>query len=482
MRWTLAIALLLSAPLGLAAEETITLEEATREQCLAILRAGVNSEEFWPAMHAAEGLTQAGCPDEARKALSPRLPVEVDDQRRCGLARELVRAGDLTHTQIMLDILAGENSYGHTHAAESLYKVWQIGDGVVLRRALARFDHPKTGLMAAAALARWGNPEALKVIRAHLSDADGETAKVAAWILARIGDASDIPKLREGATRFSEPLTKAYFEHALACLGDKEGRTALLLNLKHPDTAVRTYACEFAPEARVVEAKDSLIALLKDTGLDVRIRAAQALLVLAKPRGPDRREGFARDIFKATKKNPRYSEGSVVGLRDGRLLYATTELTEVDSDLTNKRIVAAISCDDGRSWSQPQELQRMMDLEADSASWTPAPDWQVKVPMPESTVYVIPSTGDWLLVGNSKNDSKLNPGGPATTLSTAISNDQGRTWSRPRQIESNPKSAYGDASVFFHQGRILLTYPVRDEKTGRISSRFRSLPIGDLYQ
>lgn len=284
MRCLIGLALLSIATSTWAADPAVlTLDDATRERCLSILRAGVNSEEFWPAMHAAEGLTQAGFPAETKKAISPRLPVEVDDQRRCGLTRELVRAGDVAHAQVMLDILAGENRYGHTHAAESLFKVRQYGDGKLLRQAMTKSPDAKTRLMAAAALARRGDDDARPYIRKYVTDADGDTARIAAWILARVGDASDIPALRDGSKRFTEPLTKAYFDHALACLGDADGMATLIKNMQHPDAAVRTYACEFVPDARAIAAKDNLIALLDDSVMDIRIRAAQALLVLSKP-------------------------------------------------------------------------------------------------------------------------------------------------------------------------------------------------------
>src|SRR5687768_11691973 len=65
-----------------------------RQKCLLLLREGLKSEEFWPAMHAAEALTIAGEAAEVREALAPRLPKETDDQHCCGLARELVRAGE----------------------------------------------------------------------------------------------------------------------------------------------------------------------------------------------------------------------------------------------------------------------------------------------------------------------------------------------------------------------------------------------------
>lgn len=631
MRFLLLISLISGTTSTVSAAETITLDESTRERCLSILRSSVNSSEFWPAMHAAEALTQAGFPEETRRAIMPRLPVEVDDQRRCGLARELVRAGDLAHTQIMLDVLAGANPHGHTHACESLYKVWQIGDGAQLRKTLARFDQPKTGLMAAAALARWGNAEALRVIRAHVGDADGETAKISAWILARVGDKSDIPALREGAKRFTEPLTKAYFEHALACLGDAVGMTALVQNLRHPDTAVRTYACEFAPDARAIPAEKKLIALLDDDGLDVRIRAAQALLLLSQPPAPDLKETIVRDVFVATQQNPRYSEGSVIPLRDGRLLYATTEFNGEESDFAQARIVAVESRDGGRQWSPSRVLQEnvgqqnvmsvtlrrlssparfdapiglfylvknskrdlnvWLRISADEAqtfgtrirvttdpgyhvmnndrvtvlssgrlivpvaatedvgtvnrfvcktwqsddhgktwqasrdsityekrgamepevierrdgsllmhfrtqlghiafteskdrgeTWTEAKTWNVRSPESPATLRVIPSTGDWLLVWNDTFTAGSGHGGKRTPLSFAISKDEGATWSPSQSLETSTDHTYAYTSIAFHEGRVLMTYYVRDENSGRISSRFRSMPIHDLYQ
>ena len=134
------------------------------------------------------------------------------------------------------------------------------------------------------ALARSGNAEALVLLRKFVRHDDGENAKIAAWVLARVGNSSDLPALREGARKFNEPLTRAYFEHALAALGDQEGLAALVRNLGHADPAVRTYACEFAPEARAISGKTALFKLLDDDVLDIRIRAAQALLQLAQSR------------------------------------------------------------------------------------------------------------------------------------------------------------------------------------------------------
>ena len=277
-----AITLTLPAAEEKSAEEIISLTEQQRNQCLRILREGLRSDEFWPSIHAAEALTLAGKGEEVRDYLEPKVPSETDDQKLCGLARELVRAGNRSHAKIMLDILDKEDTYGHTHAAESLFKVNEIGDGVAMRRVMTGTKDMKTRLMAAAALARAGSPDAYQLLRKELASNDEQTYRIAAWILARIGDEQDIPQLQKNLRKVKDPLVKAYVEHALATLGDEDGLNALKNNLSDDDPAIRTYAATFAGDARAVGAKEELLKLLDDDNLDVRIRAAQSLLVLSK--------------------------------------------------------------------------------------------------------------------------------------------------------------------------------------------------------
>ncbi|WP_406697930.1 exo-alpha-sialidase [Singulisphaera sp. Ch08] len=608
----------------------IEIDEATRARCLSVLKGALASDEFWPSMHAAEALTQAGFGADVRAALAPKLPRETDDQKRCGLARELSRAGDLSYVQVLTDILGSPNPHGHIHASESLYKIYQVGNGVMLRQALTRADQPKLVMMAGAALGRRGNREALDLVRKYVTDPDGETARIAAWVLARTGRASDLESLRAGAQRFSEPLTKAYFDHALAALGDADGRKALVQNLGHSDFNVRVYAAEFAPEARAVEAKDALVRLLDDPVLDVRIRAAQALLLLAKPAPPSPSENFSRDVFAATAENPRYSEGSVLVRRDGSLIYATTEFQGSGSDFAKARIIAVDSSDEGRTWSDrrvlqenvgqqnvmsvtlrrlkpsnpfdgpiglfylvknsPTDLDVYLRVSNDEAktfgepqlvttdpgyhvlnndrvtvlssgrilvpiattkdavkapkyasscyysddqgkswkrsqglieyakqgamepevleqadgrllmqirtnvghiavsestnggeSWSEAKSWGVAGPESPATLRRIPSTGHLLLIWNDTlRDGKV--GSKRTPLTAAVSTDEGGTWSFRRNLENDPTKTYAYTSIVFNKDRALLTYYVRDDKTGRFTSRFRSVPIAWFYE
>ncbi|MDP6717928.1 MAG: HEAT repeat domain-containing protein, partial [Pirellulaceae bacterium] len=333
--------------------QPLRLSKQVKAKCLEVLRAGMQSDEFWPSIHAAEGLTLAGQGDEVRLFLEPKLATEEDDQKRCGLSRELVRAGDWRKARIMLNILAGEETHGHIHAAESLYKVGEIGDGRAMRRAMRGADNIKLLLMSAAALGRCGDPGAMKILREKLKDPDPETHRIAAWILARIGNQSDIAQLRKSLAAATDDITRCYIEHALAALGDKEGLRRLKNNLSDDDAAIRTYASTFAGDARAKVVADDLIRLLKDENVDVRVRAAQSLMVLSRstassvqqipsPAGwnPAPHEEISQLVYPATKENPRYTEGSIVRLGDGALLYAVTQFVGGGSDFARAQIVA----------------------------------------------------------------------------------------------------------------------------------------------
>ncbi len=163
--------------------EPIRLDPAVKEKCLNILRQGLRSDEFWPSMHAAEALTLAGLGEEVKLNVLARIPRETDDQRRCGLAREMVRAGDRSHVTTMLKILNSENPHGHVHACESLFKVIEIGDGQALRKVFASDSNVTKVLMAAGALARSGNHAAMARIRKELSNESADFARIAAWLM-----------------------------------------------------------------------------------------------------------------------------------------------------------------------------------------------------------------------------------------------------------------------------------------------------------
>jgi sialidase-1 len=347
----------LSLSLPATGEALLTLTPAQEAKCLTILRDALAEADFWPAMHAAEGLTLAGRGAEVRAVVEPMLDTVTDLQHRCGLARELVRAGDRSKASILLDLIDGSDPYAHVHAAESSYKVWVLGDGEAMRTAFADRENGTRALMAAAALARWGNPEALAFIREQVGSEEKLTARIAAWILGRVGDETDIPALHAARGRFTDELVVGFIDHALASLGDPAGIVALTQNLSSDNDTLRTMAATFAGEIGLHSLKWPLLQQLDDAYLDARVRAAQALLQMAYdgPKGP---EGVVvADVYEATESNPRYSEGDVLELNDGSLLFGTTEFMNDWSDFAKARIVGRISKDGGQTWGEKTVLQ-----------------------------------------------------------------------------------------------------------------------------
>ena len=262
-------------------EERAKLPPDVLERCLETLRQGMKSDEFWPAIHAAEGLTLAGHGDEVIAALRDRLPAERDDQRRCGLARELIRAGDRSPLPILLDILSNPESTGRVHAAESLFKLGETGDQKQLRAAFEQAEHPPLQLGAAAALAKAGETDALQVLRKQLQSPDPSTRIPVAFALAQVGGPQDIDPLLKTLDVETDNLARVFLVNALANLGHPKGQQELFRNLDATDATARTMSAENAGHARCVDCQAKLILLLDDSTLDTRIRAAQSLIVLS---------------------------------------------------------------------------------------------------------------------------------------------------------------------------------------------------------
>jgi sialidase-1 len=257
-----------------------------RKRCMLILRNGLKSDEFWPSMHAAEALTQAGAGAEVIEHLTPLLPAEKDDQRRCGLARELVRAGERKYLSVLFEILSDATSKGRGHAAESLFKVREVGDGKSLRVAMNQTEVIPLRIMAAGALAQSGDAEALALLRRELLSDNTTARNLSAWILGRCGDASDHPPLIKAMRTETDEMSLTFLAVSLACLNNVDGRAALVKHLDSPDNTARSMATEFISISRTYEAKARLIEMLDDPFGDVRIRASQSLITLSQPASP----------------------------------------------------------------------------------------------------------------------------------------------------------------------------------------------------
>lgn len=66
---------------------------------------------------------------------------------------------------------------------------------------------------------------------------------------------------------------------------------------------------------------------------------------------------IVKDLFIVSEQHPRYTEGSVVILKDGSLLYSVTEFSSGPGDHASAQIIATRSEDGGHTWSERFVLQ-----------------------------------------------------------------------------------------------------------------------------
>ena len=129
--------------------------------------------------------------------------------------------------------------------------------------------------------------------------------------------------------------------------------------------------------------------------------------------------------------HPGASEPVVVERKDGSLLFFNRTRTGT--------IWAAESRDRGETVSEP---------------W----DTGVQCPAAPCIVKRIPSTGDLLLIWNNAKPDRPGSGGPRMPLTTAISKDDGETWTNVKDLEPDLSRSYMYPSLTFVGGTALILY------------------------
>lgn len=265
-----------------AAIDTTTIDA----RCKAILIEGLSCEEFWPSMHAAEGLTEMGHGERVRSHLEPMLAEITNPQHRVGLARELVRAGDTDKVTLIVNELKDPESNARVHAAETLFKLGLVGDIQAMREATTQPTDARLRVFACAALARHAQdkPEAqpeLRVLRELLNHHDPAPRRHVTFVLGTLQDKESETWL---LNRLAQPdLEESEYQSclsALAQLGNQQGLDSLANLLTSESKSARAHAAMVVGDIGYHILRPELIALLDDPETDVRIRAAHALYKL----------------------------------------------------------------------------------------------------------------------------------------------------------------------------------------------------------
>lgn len=202
----------------------------------------------------------------------------------------------------------------------------------------------------------------------------------------------------------------------------------------------------------------------------------------------------------------------VIQLKNGRLLVPVSLHKTAESKWSNKGILRCYYSDDqGISWKRGETIPSpdsiitqepgvielkdgriMMLIRASGGeqyrsyssdngiTWSYAEPSGIGSPISPASIKRIPKTGDLLLVWN--NNGVKGPGyfsGQRSPLTIAISSDEGQSWSKVKNIETDPKGMFCYTAIYFNNKNVLLGYGVG---AGLSSSYIRRLSLDWIYK
>jgi Neuraminidase (sialidase) len=209
----------------------------------------------------------------------------------------------------------------------------------------------------------------------------------------------------------------------------------------------------------------------------------------------------------------------VIQLASGRIVIPAAWHMPIEGKPFNPRATAVcfLSDDDGKTWRRSREVvappekgnsglqeplvaelkdgRLMMLSRTDLGSqyrchsadggetWSAAGPTDIHSPLSPASLERIPSTGDLLLVWNDHSNIDPSLRGKRTPLAAAVSRDEGRTWSKPKVIESNPDGWFCYTAIHFTGDDVLLAYCAgKGRVDGLNTTRIRSAPVSWLYE
>jgi len=102
-------------------------------------------------------------------------------------------------------------------------------------------------------------------------------------------------------------------------------------------------------------------------------------------------------------------------------------------------------------------------------TWSKARPSGLASPLSPASIKRIPWSGDLLCVWNDHSGTHTYPKGRRTPLCWALSQDEGKTWSRSRVIEANPDGWYCYTAITFVKDRAILAYCAGDREVGGLN-------------
>lgn len=115
-------------------------------------------------------------------------------------------------------------------------------------------------------------------------------------------------------------------------------------------------------------------------------------------------------------------------------------------------------------------------------TWTDLKPGNINSPLSPASIERIPSTGDLILFWNN-NYKPIGDGNRRTPFNVAISRDEGKTWEKIKEVESNPDGWYCYTAIHFEDDYVVLGYCAGDRKqnNGLATSQITLLGYDWIY-
>jgi len=207
----------------------------------------------------------------------------------------------------------------------------------------------------------------------------------------------------------------------------------------------------------------------------------------------------------------------VIQLKNGRLLFAVAMHQSPEQPEFSRigRLWSYYSDDNGRTWKSGREVQnpdkvvtqepglvelkngdiymfnrtdrgvQYVSFSKDKGeTWSNVEPSTIKSPLSPASIARIPSTGDLLMVWNNNGGEDPAIKGKRTPLTVAISKDEGKTWERMKNIETDPDGWYCYIAIHFTGNDVLLGYCAgnRPKGTGLAVTNITKLNLDWLYK
>ena len=138
--------------------------------------------------------------------------------------------------------------------------------------------------MAAGAITRFSDEQAMAYLKKCLVSSEPSERRLASFILADFREETDVVPLLLKSLELSagDPSGISMCHNVLAVHGNPIGVAGMKQGLASEDAGTRAMSAYFEGEAQLTSAADTLVSLLDDPDLDVRVRAAHSLLLMGK--------------------------------------------------------------------------------------------------------------------------------------------------------------------------------------------------------